>query len=65
MNWTVLLRVVQIACVLLLLECIRLSRSLRHEWNGTTGLVHWPLIVGGVWSGILRFHCSAKDRQQA
>ena len=55
MNWTIRLRLVQIACVLLLLECVRLSRSVRHEWNGTATIVHWLLIVGGVGSGILGF----------
>jgi hypothetical protein len=54
-SWTMRLRLGQIVCVLVLLECIRLSRSLRHEWNGTITPVHWLLIVGGVWSGILGF----------
>lgn len=55
MNWKARLRLGQVACILLLLECIRLSRSVRHEWKGSITLVHWLLIVGGVWSGILGF----------
>jgi len=54
------LRQVQIACILLLLECVRLSRSMghdsiRHEWNGTLTWVHWLLIVAAVWSAIVGF----------
>jgi len=54
-NWTLRLRLVQIAGILLLLECIRLSRSIRHEWNGSISLAHWFFIVGAVWSCILGF----------
>jgi len=54
-NWAVRLRLVQLAGILLLLECIRLSRSLGHEWKGTLTFTHGFLIVAGVWSGILGF----------
>jgi len=49
------LRVIQITGILLLLECIRLSRSMRHEWDGTITLAHWFFIVGAGWSGIAGF----------
>jgi hypothetical protein len=54
-NWTARLRLVQLAGILLLVECIRLSRSMGHEWKGTLTVTHWFLIVAGVWSGILGF----------
>jgi hypothetical protein len=54
-KWTARLRLIQIACIVALLECFRFSRSVRHEWNGKLTLVHWLLIVGAVWSGISGF----------
>ena len=60
MTWTVRLRLMQVACVLLLLECIRLSRSMPHEWNGTLTVVHWFFIIGAVWTGILGFTVQRK-----
>lgn len=55
MNWTARLHLVQLAGILLLLECIRLSRSMGHEWKGTLTFTHGFLIVAGVWSGTLGF----------
>lgn len=55
MNWTMRLRLGQITGILLLLECMRLSRSMGHEWNGTLSAAHWFFIVAGVWAGILGF----------
>ena len=55
MNWTVRLRLVQIAGILVLLECMRLSRSMGREWNGTLTAAHWFFIVTGVSAGILGF----------
>ena len=59
-NWTVRLRILQIACVFLLLECFRLGRLGRYEWQGTLTFAHWLLIVGGILSGISGFTIQRK-----
>lgn len=55
MNWALRLRLAQVACILALLECYRLGRLGRHEWQGTLTWVHWLFVVGAVWSGVLGF----------
>lgn len=55
MTWTVRLRLVQIAGILLLLECIRFSRSMGHEWNGTITAAHWLCILLAASAGISGF----------
>ncbi len=55
MSWTVRLRLVQIAGILLLLECMRLSRSMGREWNGTLTASHWFIIVLGSWAVVSGF----------
>jgi len=54
-NWTTRLRLAQLACILILFECVRLGRSMRREWNGTFTVADWFFIVAAVWSGVSSF----------
>jgi hypothetical protein len=49
------LRLVQIACILIVLACVGASRLGRHEWQGTLTAAHWLIIVGAIWSAIVGF----------
>jgi hypothetical protein len=49
------LRGMQIACVIMILACIVISRLQHHEWQGTITPRHWFVIVAVIWSAIAGF----------
>jgi hypothetical protein len=55
MNATVRLRIVQVACVLMVLAAIWVSRLGHHEWQGSLAPRHWIVILAGMWTAISGF----------
>jgi hypothetical protein len=49
------LRVMQIACILLVLACVGVSHLGQHVWLGTLTAPHWFVIVAAIWSAISGF----------
>jgi 4-hydroxybenzoate polyprenyltransferase len=49
------LRVIQLACILLVLGCMWASRLPYSEWRGTLTAVDWLFIVAAIWSAISGF----------
>jgi hypothetical protein len=49
------LRVVQVACVLLTLGCVAVSRFGAHEGQGTLTAIDWFVVAAAIWSAISGF----------
>jgi hypothetical protein len=49
------LRILQIACILMVLACVGASRLGRREWLGRLTAVHYVMIVGAIWSAVSGF----------
>jgi hypothetical protein len=49
------LRVVRVACIVLVLACVGVSRLGHHVWLGTVTTAHWFVIVAAIWSAISGF----------
>lgn len=55
MSTTVRLRLLQIACILLVLVCIWIIRVRHNRWDGTITPRHWLVIGCTVWTAISGF----------